>query len=397
MELPSNVEYNRSEYKRDTKHIAGHLLKTSRKCGYRPKPLDGLKRYDIHERDFEPMVQCIVDHSQWSPIPAFIRTIFSCDQSADKQHEQFVLRLQRTLDIPRVHIPKPKDKHVKRANASPRITALDIGLKKLNLHDAIDADADADDKEPLAMESNFSVNVKAFLMEMQNVRSYILERWVGESDLMTKALVTNTAIDIVRQKEYELDEILSRPPQYPANEFPVWCLPALLLYREADMKRYEYKFTRERFIHPSRLFPPIDKGQSAQSLLCFYPLYNGLKLLLYEIEFADTDDPKALVLAHGYRERCKHRALHPNVLDALDKASTLHVLDEKETILVHVVEDEVTRSIRHMYEERELPFWVAFAIQILLDANNIPEESSKDPLDEVRRELTKTSVLYHEM
>jgi hypothetical protein len=65
---------------------------------------------------------------------------------------------------------------------------------------------------------------------MQCIRNYIVKRWIGKVDLMTKTFVANTAIDIVRQKKFEFDENLSRPPQYPADEFPVRCLPALLLY-----------------------------------------------------------------------------------------------------------------------------------------------------------------------
>lgn len=433
MLLPPEAEYSRSEYKRDTKYIAGYLLKTSKKCGFVPTSSNNSYTYEVCERDFEPMAQCIVDNSQKISIPSFIPTIlvrairfrrevtawYRLKSCADQQHDAFISRLQRTLNILRPRIHKSRDGEANGKSTASKMTALEQGFTKLNLHHTTE---DAEDHEEAAeentgqpvvvedlpsvpsveisvedanLEENFFLDIKTFLKEMQSVRKYVLARWSGKSDLMTKAFVTNIAIDIVRQKEREFDESLSRPPQYPADKFPVWCLPALLLYQEVDSEALDTKQPLEGFVRPSRRAVP-STIIGPHSSLCFYPVYNGLKMLLYDVQRAPKR-PKAAVLVHNLREKYKDLCMHPHMINALDIASTLYVLQDMPIVLRRFAEDGLTQGIRHMFEKGGIPFWVTFAMQIQIDINDVPQPPMVDPLNELRRELTKTSITIQEI
>ncbi|KAF1942619.1 hypothetical protein EJ02DRAFT_163128 [Clathrospora elynae] len=59
---------------------------------------------------------------------------------------------------------------------------------------------------------------------------------VNETNLILKPIVSNTAIDLVRRTEFELERSLVRPERYPAAKHPAWRLPALLLYKDADLE-----------------------------------------------------------------------------------------------------------------------------------------------------------------
>lgn len=162
-------------------------------------------------------------------------------------------------------MPKPDNEKTKEKTASSETTAIKLGFSKLDIHTTNEDDEESTEQPVIVEdlpcvpaveisldeangEENFFLDVKGFLEEMQSIRKYVLERWTGKSDLMTKAFVTNTAIAIVRQKEYEFDQSLSRPPQYPADNFPVWCLPALLLLRSLCPERLGDEDHVERFI-----------------------------------------------------------------------------------------------------------------------------------------------------
>ncbi|KAI4709096.1 hypothetical protein J4E89_006498 [Alternaria sp. Ai002NY15] len=334
----------------------------------------------------------------------------SCDTNADQQHDAFSSRLQKILDILRPHIRKPDNERTKEKTASSGTTAIELGFSKLALQDTTEDDEESNDQPVIVddlpsvpaveislddanVEEDFFLEIKGFLKEMQSIRKYVLERWTRKSDLMTKAFVTNTAIAIVRQKEYEFDQSLSRPPQYPAELFPVWCLPALLLFRELYPEKLGDESDLDEFILPSDLV-----GTSgAKSLLCFYPVYNGLKLLLDTIQLAPKSQHPGAVLVHNLSEEHKHRDMHPHVLGARDMASVLYVFRKIPMLLHNIPEDELTRGVRCMDKERAIPFWLTFAMQIQLEINDLPKESLGDPLEDLRREVTKASTLIQEI
>ena len=91
---------------------------------------------------------------------------------------------------------------------------------------------------------------------------------------MTKSVVTNTAIDIVRRREYVLENSLVRLTKYHTTKFPTWCLPALLLHRDADLEPL-MQADLEQIVKPSRLVLStwgFTQEGIEHAKLCFYPV-----------------------------------------------------------------------------------------------------------------------------
>jgi hypothetical protein len=44
------------------------------------------------------------------------------------------------------------------------------------------------------------------------------------------SLLTNTAIELVRRSEHELDLTIERPKKYPASSFPAWTFPGIFIF-----------------------------------------------------------------------------------------------------------------------------------------------------------------------
>jgi len=114
-------------------------------------------------------------------------------------------------------------------------------------------------------------------------------------------------------------------------------------------------------------------------------------MLLFDVQRA-PERPKAAVLVHNLREKYQDLCMHPHMINALDIASTLYVLEDRPTVLCRFAEDGLTQGIRYMFEKGGIPFWVTFAMQIQIDINDVPQPPMADPLNELRRELTKTSI-----
>lgn len=85
------------------------------------------------------------------------------------------------------------------------------------------------------LEEEFMFMIYTFVEELQRVREHLNSVWqqyhAGAVDLIVAALMTNTAIDMVRQAGYSFEANLKRPMKYPAQTLPLGALPALL-YRK---------------------------------------------------------------------------------------------------------------------------------------------------------------------
>ncbi|KAI1526143.1 hypothetical protein PtrSN001A_010076, partial [Pyrenophora tritici-repentis] len=81
------------------------------------------------------------------------------------------------------------------------------------------------------IEEEFFFAIELLLKELQDIRGLLNNIWEdykkGTLDLIVSSLMTNTAIDLVRQVEQAFETTLQRPARFPTNLFPVWTLPAL--------------------------------------------------------------------------------------------------------------------------------------------------------------------------
>jgi hypothetical protein len=313
------VGYNWKEYKQDTKYVAGYLLRASQKCGYKRRiKTTNSNGYTIQEKEFRPMARCVAKHASSVKIPEYMNTIFvrairyrrevtswyrtrGTDSGKDIRHDAFADCLQNTLDILRPYIPRSEATRKKRhTTKNSGATSLDNLFGGLELHDTVDDDQESTEPstnleqlpsvpevsigaDESRIEEDFFFQIKAFLKELQTIRNLVLRLWYHrEADLITKSIVTNTAIDLVRRREYELEHSLVRPAKYPKAKFPTGCLPALLLHRDADLEPLMQTvcMTMEQIVLTSGAFLnnfAFSKEGQEHARLCFCPVYNGLK------------------------------------------------------------------------------------------------------------------------
>ncbi|KAF1942618.1 hypothetical protein EJ02DRAFT_163105 [Clathrospora elynae] len=108
----------------DSDDVAGYLMKTAQRCGYRWRVLiEDMKCYDIHEREFGPMAQCVANKATTVKIPGYLHDIFVWairyrrevtswyrnrrnGPRRDAQHDAFAHYLQNALEILRSHRPR---------------------------------------------------------------------------------------------------------------------------------------------------------------------------------------------------------------------------------------------------------------------------------------------------
>ena len=184
------------------------------------------------------MAQCVDDNANKFDFPEYLFTIFTRairfrrevvawfranggDSEYEARHDAFAGRLQGALNMLRKYLP---NRRTKKAEVSHSFTTVPLEnvFEKLELHDTSDDDDKATPAQvnvedmpsvPDAeigvdvshIEEEFWIQITAFLKETWLLNNIILEKWKeNDTDLITKSIVTNTAIDLVRRRENEL-------------------------------------------------------------------------------------------------------------------------------------------------------------------------------------------------
>jgi hypothetical protein len=368
------------------------------------------------------MVQHIIKHASSIKIPQYINTIFvrairycrevTCwyrtrgsDSEKDARHDAFVDCLQNALDILRPHIARTKT--TRQTNHTTRTSKAKSSnhFGSLKLHYTLDDDLEStvtliDSKElpsvlevrigadESRIEEDFFFQIKAFLNELGHIRDLVLRMWqYKETDLITKSIVSNTAIELVRRREYELERDLVRPAKFPEAKFPTGCLPALLLYRDADLEPLmrEENGTMEQIVLPSMkmLYTPMlsEVGQQ-HAKFCFYPVYNGSKLYCSGHKAKTKEGTILGPRLHEKRDKI------PVAFGFSEAVEWAHCLWHANVQFGNFLsEDEVTRGIRHLYEMKEVPVWVTFDMQLHVELKPVLGGSIDEAFKELQRDI----------
>jgi hypothetical protein len=131
--------------------------------------------------------------------------------------------------------------------------------------------------------------------------------------------------------------------------------------------------------------------------LCFYPVYNGLKYFCSEI------DPRRLSKAKQAKKASEDRVLFGTALDMLGDLGPINFGFLEAVHWAHclylanmlfrngISEDEVTRGIRHISENMEIPVWVTFGMQLHVELRAVLGDSIGEAFKEVQRDIVMTS------
>ncbi|KAF1968052.1 hypothetical protein BU23DRAFT_602500 [Bimuria novae-zelandiae CBS 107.79] len=189
------------------------------------------------------------------------------DLASDASHRYFNGVLQETVDILRPLLSgSPKTSKFPRATASVeainlvedaihKFSSLNIAGSSRDYVPPIDTRVPPEDSQSDAtieqeikrlpevktvvvemnedqQEDEFFVLIEMFIGEIHEIREPLIKWWTaykaGTMELSIVAVLTNVAIDLVRQAELEFEQFLVRPKKFPAALFPVSTLPILL-------------------------------------------------------------------------------------------------------------------------------------------------------------------------
>jgi hypothetical protein len=222
--------------------------------------------YNIHFSEFRVMAQCVAKHAYSVKIPEYINTIFvrairyrrevtswyrtrGTDSGKDARHDAFADCLQNVLDILRAYTPRTEtNRQTTHSTRTSKATSFDNQFGRLKVHDSLDDDPESIgtpiDARGLPsvqevsigtdeshIEEDFFFQIKAFLNELERIRVLVLLMWpYKDTDLVTKSIVTNTAIDLVSTNGVRDGKVPRSPSQVSCGKFPsrmLACSPSL--------------------------------------------------------------------------------------------------------------------------------------------------------------------------
>ncbi|KAI4645148.1 hypothetical protein J4E93_005948 [Alternaria ventricosa] len=412
------------QYKKDTEYIAGWLVEASKKIGFslnsgpaptpaesqrlkgkdRKKAKEAAKEsaksqpsaYHIRTVDFIPIAEAIAKQAKKVKVPSPLLTVFGRAIKARKEaqawyksakledegHNHFINILSRVQEILRPLVP------VARAVKPEKSNGVDNRFKKLTVEEVADTSpkekverqatlppvvtADIEQSEEEA-EEEFFFAIHSFLAGIHEIQDVVQDSWFKTQDfnrdLMASALLTNTAIDLVRRAESEFDLHLKRPSRYPVSKFPVWSLPALLYHHYHPLPD-DVKI--QKLVVPSDVSIQVnaDEYDKIHANWCFWPAYTGLRFCVNRIKkFPYLDANEEELQAIGAESV-------PEIKRTFELAKAFRVYTsahQRFWAQDEVRELGVTRGMKIMFTDKVVPIWVTFGIQMLLDIQDIKD------------------------
>ncbi|KAH9909765.1 hypothetical protein F4778DRAFT_13067 [Xylariomycetidae sp. FL2044] len=373
-------------------------------------------RYTIAISEFCRMAQAIADHKPKVPIPQALDNIFSRaiearrkvtqwyedhaedDLKSNQRHSHFTNVLTAAWEILRP-FKRPRASQTSKPQTAPSksdepLLNMTNRFYELAVEDPSDSVPEGEpgdsaqqnedgyrlsDVEPVAIvqseedvEDEFFCAIILFMEELTHMRSHVISLWQAyaaeSAELIVSALVTNTAIQLARRAEHELDLLIERPKKYPASTYPVWTLPAVLVY---ETHRESMKgFNLYGFIRPS---PAVAFFDCVHADRCMSTIYTTLNHSLYEAKHLGR---KAIAPVHIREDAPEYYNRIKEILPCLQHIS-MSMGDS-------FANDEITSGIGHIFKTWTIPIWTVFATQLLLDIQDSTHEVPHRAIHEVK-------------
>ncbi|KAI1126901.1 hypothetical protein F5Y10DRAFT_293264 [Nemania abortiva] len=232
------------------------------------------------------------------------------------------------------------------------------------------------------IEDDFFLAIHSFLLDLHELRDSLRYGYwpayceQGGNELILTALVANTAIQLVRRAEQQLDLLIERPKKYP---FPVHNFPAIMMH--ATHKGLSNKSIKE-FVKPSN---ECHFSTCEHADLLFWDIYQALQSALWvsgssRLSVAKPDDdPNA---PEAFRRVCKLLPCFQTVAATMSEA---------------FASDEVTSAIGYIFETKTIPIWTLFACQVLLDVQDATDEVEDPALQNLKWHTQQVSKSFESL
>ncbi len=231
------------------------------------------------------------------------------------------------------------------------------------------------------LEDEFFFSIHTLLEELRDVRGLVRSIWSGYRDGTTElilcSLLTNTAIQLARRAEHELDLVVKRPSKYPSLLYPTWKLPGVLMYETHKGGLANMGTSLDYFLEPG---PHTHRMDCSHSDLCMWSIITALKHSLWEQgELGEQFLMPQNLEYEGGRVPPEDFRRIKAMLPCLRGIS--HAMDES------FANDEITSGVGTMFKTGTIPIWVAFAVQLLLDIQDEVNKGSRKPVREVQQHM----------
>ncbi|KAI1773199.1 hypothetical protein F4818DRAFT_423539 [Hypoxylon cercidicola] len=409
--------------------LKGNARKQARVAGSKPTTTKTLLKpeYAINVSDFNRMAKAIADFKPKVAIPTALDNLFNRainarrqftewyqqsshgDEGSNERHAHFTgvltsaweilcpfeqARTSRVKKRP-ADVPKPDPA----ANLANRFSKLEVERSEggLDAETGTSTRQDEDDykltdvapvtivKSEEDIEEDFFFAIFTFMQDLDELRTYIRQIWLGYQkgilELMVSSLHTNTAIQLVRRAEHELDLMIQRPKKYPASRYSVWNFPDIFIYALHEEGLKSKGRDLDSFLKPSAGFDIFDCGHAD---LCLSETFCALKHSLYKF--------RARGGRYVFLGNVPH---HERVTETFERIKDMLPCFQAtaQAIGESFASDEITSGIGLMFDSQTIPIWVAFAVQSLIDIQDalkaVPKKAVQEVQQHTREKLTR--------
>jgi hypothetical protein len=222
------------------------------------------------------------------------------------------------------------------------------------------------------------------LEDLNNFRNFIRRTWVkyqqGALDLIAASISTNTAIDLARRMEDELQTLCARHGGtekmlhmlYSMHCIHKGTLPTIKERPTDDLNFNMYNVADSLFLPPLMVIRSFTDMVSSRNIPHYKPGYYG------------TYDPSSDRSKMSAREKF----LEDKVVLSAVLSDFCYMCMGTESV---PAEDELIRGLRETFKSKKIPIWLAFAAQVFLDIHHVLRED----VDRAFGELFTTGRAAH--
>ncbi|KAI1760162.1 hypothetical protein GGR53DRAFT_96820 [Hypoxylon sp. FL1150] len=409
--------------------LKGKARKQARNAAVKPTTtqMQSKPKYSVNVADFNRMAQAIADFTPKVTIPTALDNLFSRaidarnrftewyrqsshgEEGSNRRHAHFTGVLNSAWEVLRP-FQSTRPSRVKKqpadilkpepvANLTNRFSKLEVEQPHEDLDTATLSTAQDEDDYKLPgvtpatiikneedIEEDFLFAIFTFMQELAEVRAYVGKVWEcyrqGTLELIVCSLLTNTAIQLVRRAEHELDLLVRRPKKYPASRYPSGSFPDIFVYANHE---YELKMVGtelDDFLKPSKEYHIVDHHHG---VLCLSEIFGALKHYLYEVKVRG---------GKNFVPMTSRRWLNtPETFDRVrDMVACFQGITR--TIGDSFARDEFTSGIELMIDSNTIPIWVAFAMRVLLDIQDELKATPERAVQEVQRHARRRLAAF---
>jgi hypothetical protein len=309
--------------------------------------------------------------------------------SAEQQdgHAHMILVLENVRDILRSITPAPVQARRPDPGIPSGADAVNNRFEHLAIEETVEsAGTPGDSRDPATAPRKFTADLGAskeeaqvaaayFYCDLHRIREFINVLWTqyekGKMDLAVVSLTTNTAIDLARDlyEEFEVDF----GAQVQLEDLDCFCcVTPKALQRQDDLRSYGICMNSSRLLLRDRL---EDRLQDSSD---YVPTVR--KDFMKIIPGQSTDVPPTDL------ELYRH-----DVKIAMGVIPEYLVLACRDTKAIQA-EHNIIRGLRILFQERTLPRWLEFGLQIYLDIRRILGENVTRGFAHLRREVRTIST-----